>query len=85
MALRDRAAAREEAISEPAQGEYLKGPALDRQGAGLSDGFGALLEHCDPHLCESELARDPQPNRTRANDQDIKFITQDSGTPPICY
>src|SRR6516225_2051497 len=85
MALRDRAAAREKAIDKPAQGEHLKGPALDRQCTGLSDSFGAALEHCDVHLCESKLARDPQPNWTRADDQDIKFIAQDLALYPSAF
>ena len=77
MALRDREAAREETISEPAQGEHLKGPALDRQSAGLSDRSGAPLKHRDVHFCQSKLTGDPQPNRTSADYQDIKIIAQD--------
>src|SRR6516225_7866720 len=74
MALRDRAAAREETIGEPAQGEHLKSPALDRQSTGLSDRFGASLEHRDAHFCQSKLTGDPQPDRTSANHNGIEFI-----------
>ena len=77
MALRDRAAAREEAIGEATQGEHLKGPALDRQCTGLSDGLDASLEHCDVHFCKSEFAGNPQPDGTSADYQDIEFVAQD--------
>jgi hypothetical protein len=77
MALRDRAAAQEETSGEPAQGEHFKGPALDRQSAGLSDRSGAPLKHRNVHFCQSKLTGDPQPNGTRADYQDIKIIAQD--------
>src|ERR1700749_4496705 len=77
MALLDRAAAREETIGEAAQGEHLKGPALDSQCAGLSDRGGASLDHCNVHFCQSELAGNPQSNGTAADDQDIEFTAQD--------
>ena len=67
MALRDRAAAREETIGQPAQGENLKRPALDRQSTRLRDTFGAPLEHCDVYFRQSKLTGGPQPNGTGAD------------------
>jgi hypothetical protein len=76
MALWNQPAARQKTISEPAQGEHLKGPTLDRQCTGLSDRLVASLQHCDFHFCKSELAGNPQPDGTGANYQDIEFVTQ---------
>ena len=78
MALRNRAAARDETIGEPAEREHLEGPSLDRQRTGLSDSFGASLEHCNVHFSQSELAGEPQPNGTGPDYQHIKFVAQDS-------
>ena len=39
--------------------------------------FGASLEHCDVRSCWSELAGNPQPDRTTADYQGIEFVAQD--------
>src|ERR1700730_4424813 len=77
MTLWDRVAAREETIGEPAQGEHLKGPALDRQCTGLSDRLRAAPPHGDARFCKSEFAANPQPAGTSAYHQDIEFVAQD--------
>ncbi len=77
MAGLDRTAAREETIGESAQGEHLKSLALDTQCTGLSDRFGAPLEHCDAHVRQGQFAGEPQPDGTGANNHHIKFIAQE--------
>ena len=77
MAGRDRVAAREEAVGEPAKGEHLKGPAMDRERTRLSDPFSASLEHRDLHFCQSQLACEPQPGWTTADYHDLEFISHD--------
>jgi hypothetical protein len=50
---------------------------MDRQCTGLSNAFGAPLEHDHLDFCQGQFAGEPQSNRAPANDHDIKVITHD--------
>jgi hypothetical protein len=74
MTGRDRAAAGEEPVGEPAKGKYFKGPSVDRECTRLGHALGAPLQHYDRNLRQRELAGEPQPDRATANDSDVEFL-----------
>jgi hypothetical protein len=45
------------------------------QRTGLGNQFGASLEHDHIYFCQGQFTGKPQPNRTCANDHDVKIIT----------
>jgi hypothetical protein len=77
MTGRDLTTISKKAIGEPAQGKHFKGSAMDRQCTGLSNAFGAPLEHDHLDFCQGQFAGEPQSNLAPANDHDIKVITHD--------
>ncbi|MEI9985573.1 MAG: hypothetical protein WDN69_21715 [Aliidongia sp.] len=77
MAGRKRDAARDEALGKSTQCEHFKGPAMDRQRAGLCDALDMPLQEGDLHLCQSQLAGEPQPDRPAADHDDVEFIAHD--------
>ena len=74
MTGRDRAATGEETVGEPAKGEHLKGPSVDGKCPRLDDAFRAPFKYYYPNLRQRELAGEPQPDRTAANDYDVEFL-----------
>lgn len=78
MARRDRASAGQETVGEPAKGEQLKGPSVDRECTRLSDAFGAPLQNRNLHLGQCELAGEPKPDWATANDTDVESLSMAS-------